>query len=198
MKKLIRKGLASACFVALGAVAYSFSKDKDFAFLILLGLIFGFVGDIVIDVHYIIPSLKKYRLVMGSGAFLAGHGLYLAAIITRSQSIWLAALIGAAVMGIVCFFLQRLLIEDIPFFAVGIIYLLVVGVLAALGVNYMFESSMSTGSRMLSIGLLLFAASDVFLIYRNFGRRHFKGMRAFCLTLYYAGQLLIAASLFGG
>ncbi len=93
----ILKGTASAFFVAFGAVCYA-NVPSSFGLLILIGLVLGMIGDILLNLRNQFSggaSMKVFAL--GVLAFLAGHILYIAALVQACSAMVLVAVVMTAV-----------------------------------------------------------------------------------------------------
>ena len=90
----ILKGAAALMFVLIGLSAEG-SGPGDHLFV--AGLIFGMIGDILLNLRYVFPKQGQKIFLVGIVAFLIGHLLYLAGLIPQASSPWLwpCALIGA-------------------------------------------------------------------------------------------------------
>lgn len=74
-KSLALKMVCSALFVSVGFLAVRIAgNSSDFAFLMMLGLTLGCIGDFFLHV-----SDKAATLIVGSMSFLAGHIVYICA-----------------------------------------------------------------------------------------------------------------------
>ena len=90
----ILKGAAALMFVLIGLSAEGNGPGDH---LFVVGLIFGMIGDILLNLRYIFPKQGQKIFLGGIVAFLIGHLLYLAGLIPQASSPWLwpCALIGA-------------------------------------------------------------------------------------------------------
>ena len=82
----ILKGAAAMMFVLIGLSAEG-SGPGDHLFV--AGLIFGMIGDILLNLRYIFPKQGQKIFLGGIVAFLIGHLLYLAGLIPQASSPWL-------------------------------------------------------------------------------------------------------------
>ena len=209
-KAVVLKGLASLVFVALGVVGALLANhvltigalnaagaENLVALLIAIGLGFGMIGDICLNLRLVLKDGKKIFLA-GIAAFLIGHILYLAAIIMQIDSLQ-ALLIGIGA-GIVCaagllIWIFKNITAQKVFKIFGIFYVGAVVVMTAVAVTKVIID-FNYASLVFMIGAILFTASDVILIFNMFSEHKKAWMRPTNLSLYYIGQLLIAASLF--
>ena len=75
---VILKGLASLCFVAVGAFC---SPWNQVATLIVAGLIIGSTADVLLNLRMVFEKKGQAIFLVGILVFLTGHILYLAAIL---------------------------------------------------------------------------------------------------------------------
>ncbi len=193
---LLLKGCASLLFVLAGVVAFSLAPDRTFARLIVLGLMLGAVGDVCLNLRFLLTGRARAVFLLGIGAFLLGHVAYLIALIAKQPGALLYALPVAAV---VSFFLIRFVLSRVAVGGViktfGIVYLSVVFLMAAVALTLFAFEPQSTGKALFAVGGLLFAASDVLLVLNQFGKRAYPAFRALNLSLYYLGQICICLTI---
>ena len=196
LSALLLKGCASLLFVLAGVVAFSIAPDRTFARLIVLGLMLGAVGDVCLNLRFLLTGRARAVFLLGIGAFLLGHVAYLIALIAKQPSALLYALPVAAV---VSFFLIRFVLSRVEVGGVikifGIVYLSVVFLMAAVALTLYALAPQSTGRALFAVGGLLFAASDVLLVLNQFGKRAYPAFRALNLSLYYLGQICICLTI---
>lgn len=206
---VVLKGTASCFFIALGLLGY-LNSPTAFSRLIFIGLIFGGIGDVCLNLRLVLKDGKKIFLA-GIAAFLVGHLLYLAAMVTTMSSYAKSALLISIAAGIICAALLLIWIfKNITaqkvFKIFGIFYVGAVVVMTAVSIARVFcipiyvSYTMAAVSIRLSaitfmIGAILFTLSDIILIFNMFSEHKKPWMRPTNLTLYYLGQMLIAASL---
>ena len=188
------KGLASLCFVILGAMTKAFSSDQRFAKLIFIGLIFGMLGDILLNLRFVFEKMGQKIFLVGIVAFLTGHILYLAALIPKSSSPVIGFIIGAVIAAVLLWYIFKTMEVKLAFKIFGVIYLGAVIIMTAIAVLNMI-SSPTAGNMIYALGAVLFTVSDIVLIFNTFGKESKFSLRITNLSLYYAGQILIALSL---
>lgn len=193
---LLIKGLASLLFVLAGIFAFSHAFILPFARLILLGLMLGAVGDVCLNLRFVLTDRAKTIFLIGIGAFLLGHVAYLIALIAREPIALLYTLPAAAILS---FFLIRFVLSRVEVDGViktfGVVYLCVVFLMAALAISLFLLQPQNAGRALFALGGLLFAASDVLLVLGQFGKRTYRGFRALNLSLYYIGQVCICLTI---
>ena len=197
---LLLKVLSSMCFILLGF--YSAAAGGSFAEsgLILIGLICGMLGDIFLDLKYIdLPNTKTYTTA-GIAAFILGHAFYITFIFRYTPGMTASRLIALliAILGGVLIYatpkLMRLNYGDFrllcSFYAAVLIFITAYALLSAVRIGSMFTI-------LFCVGLVLFLISDLILSQIYFGDHmdtpFLSGLNH---ALYYAGQILIAVSIF--
>ena len=77
LKTIIFKTIASFFFVALGIYLFVISNGHLlFKIFLLMGLIFGMLGDVLLGFKYITTKTKKIWIMLGMFAFDFGHISY--------------------------------------------------------------------------------------------------------------------------
>ena len=216
-KAVVLKGLASLVFVGLGAlgalqansiVVYGAvnmaQKQGLFALLIAIGLALGLVGDVCLNLRLVMKDGKKVFLA-GIAAFLFGHLLYLAALVSNMENyIALGISVGAGILcaaGLLIWIFKNITAQKV-FKIFGIFYVGAVVVMTAVAIARVFTTydyvmyHFNVASLVFAIGAILFTASDVILIFNMFSDKKKGWMRPANLSLYYIGQMLIAVSMF--
>ena len=193
---LLLKACASMLFVLAGFVAFSLSPTPSFGRLIVLGLMLGALGDVCLNLRFLLSDRSKPIFLLGIGAFLLGHVAYLLALISLAPRALYFALPAAAVLS---FFLIRFVLSRVEVKGAikifGILYLCVVFLMASVAVTLFAFAPQSIGRAVFALGALLFAASDVLLVLNQFGKRAYPAFRAMNLSLYYLGQVLICLTI---
>lgn len=193
---VILKGSASLMFVLLGLLAFLAAPGVAFVRKIFIGLIFGMLGDILLNLRFVFKENGQKVFLIGIAAFLTGHILYLVALIPQATRLGLCVAVGAVLAAGLLAYIFRTMSVKPAFKAFGIVYLgaVIIMTVIALGI------ALSTPSRqacMFAAGAVLFTASDIVLIFNTFSGGETKfSLRITNLSLYYLGQLLIACSLF--
>jgi uncharacterized membrane protein YhhN len=194
---VVLKGLASASFVLLGFALLPVCEDARFALLVAAGLVLGALGDVLLNLRVLAGKAAQKVFMAGIAAFLAGHILYIAALLTRgSDALWIGlpacAVLSAALLPF--FILRRIEVEG-KLKSFGIIYVALVLLMAGCAGGLLVLHPYNEGHLLFAIGAALFALSDVILIFHLFGKKKHRAYRALNLSAYYIGQLLIAVSL---
>ena len=193
---VILKGVASLLFVALGAVCLAKTADIRFGGLVLAGLVLGAVGDVLLNLRQLAKNAGQKIIMAGIAAFFSGHLLYIAALITRGvNTLYIAVPLCAALSAAVLpFMLKRIEVEG-KLKTFGIVYVVLVFLMAGCAAGLLVLQPWNTGHLLFTIGAVLFALSDIILVFHLFGRKKHRAFRALNLSAYYIGQILIALSI---
>ena len=194
------KGAASIVFCVIGALGFSAvmtaGYEGDFPRLVLIGLFFGALGDILLNLRWVIEKLNQKIFLSGIAAFLTGHILYLAALIPLSESLLICGICGIVLAAILLAVIFKTFEVKLAFKIFGILYLGAVILMTSIAIGNCITSGFETSALLYAIGAVLFTVSDVVLIFNTFGTESRFSLRITNLSLYYIGQLLIASSLF--
>jgi uncharacterized membrane protein YhhN len=187
--RIASKLLASAAFVALAAPAWN---DSPFACWMIVGLVFGAIGDAAL-----LGRGRRWFLA-GLVAFLVGHVAYVGGFaLLIAPERWLGAagwpvVLPIAVGGVALAVLwNRLGALRIPVIVyVLVIVAMVIGALAV----YRADALPDPARTRLLVGATLFFLSDLAVARDRFVGRAFSN-KLWGLPAYYAGQLAIAWSI---
>lgn len=196
LSALLLKALASLLFVFGGVLAFSLAVRLNFSRLVIVGLMLGAIGDVCLNLRFLITDGARRAFLFGIASFLLGHIAYVLALVSCAPAALRYALPAAAVIS---FFLIRFILARIEVDGAiktfGIVYLCVVFLMASLALALFLQEPQSTGRAIFALGGVLFAASDVLLVLGQFGRRKYPGFRALNLSLYYVGQVCICLTI---
>lgn len=187
---LLTKSLTSGAFVFLGLtnLIYTFkfnSPNKKFSIFIFIGLVFAMLGDIILELNFIIGALL----------FATGHVFFF---ISYCNLLKLQA--KDFLTGAIIFIPFTLLILFAPIFDFGgilmqgvcIFYTIIISCMLGKAItNYIKDKN--TLNLILLIGSALFTFSDVMLLFNvfaNFGRI----VGILCLTTYYPAEIFLGLS----
>ena len=192
----VLKGSASLMFVIIGYLAYT-RVNNPFNKLFFYGLIFGMIGDILLNLRFVFKKNGQKIFLAGILAFLIGHILYLLALLPQARAPWLYyfAAAGALVAAGLLIYIFKTMDVKLAFKIFGVFYLGAVFIMSAIAIGIAIFIP-NTRSLVYAIGAVLFTASDVVLIFNTFSGVTKFSMRITNLLLYYMGQILIAVSLF--
>lgn len=196
LSALLFKALASLLFVLGGMFAFSLATHLNFGRLMIVGLMLGAIGDVCLNLRFLLTDGAKRVFMLGIASFLLGHIAYVLALVSCAPVALLYALPAAVV---VSFFLIRFVLSRIevggaikPF---GIVYLCVVFLMACVALALFVLEPQNPGRALFALGGVLFAASDVLLVLGQFGRRTYRGFRVLNLSLYYIGQVCLCLTI---
>ncbi len=189
------KSMASFSFLAVGITAVCFAKDITISSLILVGLILGALGDVLLNIRFVVKNNSQKVFLLGTISFLLGHIFYIASLLVYAYNNDPESLYGAVINAVLITFIVGLLIctqlkvkKQLKIF--GIIYVLIVSLFMCNAI-YNLIVVKSLFSLLTSIGAVLFFASDVTLIFNSFGPKPKIRLRWTNLLLYFVGQILI-------
>lgn len=192
---VILKGSAAAVFCIIGVVAMGASVNRDFAKLVVFGLCFGALGDILLNLRFVFPKNGQKIFLVGVVAFLTGHILYLCAIAPFSRNLIPCLVVGVILAAVLLTWIFKTLTVKLAFKIFGVLYIGAIVLMTAVAIGNVLTAP-GTAAWMHAVGAVLFTLSDIVLIFNTFGSEQKFSMRITNLSLYYMGQLLIASSLF--
>ena len=193
---LLLKAAASLSFVFAGFVAFALTSIPAFGRLIVVGLMLGAIGDVCLNLRFLLTGRAKVIFLLGIGTFLLGHIAYLIALIGLNPKALLFALPLAAIVSysMIRFVLARVEVSG-AIKTFGIVYLCVVFLMACVSLALFALDAQSPGRAVFATGALLFAASDVLLVLNQFGKKTYRALRPLNLSLYYLGQVCICLTI---
>lgn len=189
------KGSAAVVFCIIGVIAMGASANREFAKLVVLGLCFGAMGDIFLNLRFVFPKNSQKIFLVGVAAFLTGHILYLCAIAPLSKNLIICLAIGVILAAALLAWIFKTLKVKPAFKIFGVLYIGAIVLMTAVAIGNVVTNP-GTAAWMHAVGAVLFTLSDIVLIFNTFGSEQKISLRIINLSLYYAGQLLIASSLF--
>ena len=188
---VVLKGLASLCFVAVGAMA---GDGSHLAKLVLAGLILGCIADVLLNLRWVFKERGKLIFLVGILVFLSGHVVYLKAILPMAQSWIICFVIGILLTaGLMKWIFTKITAEK-AFKIFGVFYIGTIVLMNYVAISNLITAP-STFTAIFAAGAALFLISDIVLILNTFGPESKFSLRITNLSLYYLGQLLIALSL---
>ena len=188
---VILKGLASLCFVAFGFLLASSSREAG---LITTGLLLGCIADVLLNLRLVFPKKGQLIFLVGILVFLAGHVLYLIAVMGMTARPWICIAAGVVLTALLMVWIFRQITAKMAFKVFGVMYIGTVVLLNCVAAANLIASP-SAFTALFFAGALLFLASDIVLILNTFGKETKQSLRVTNITLYYLGQLIIAFSL---
>lgn len=188
---VVLKGLASLCFVIVGAMA---GDGSHLAKLVLAGLILGCVADVLLNLRWVFKEKGKLIFLVGILVFLSGHVVYLKAILPMAQSWIICFVIGILLTaGLMKWIFTKITAEK-AFKIFGVFYIGAIVLMNCVAISNLVTVP-SAFTALFAAGAALFLISDIVLILNTFGPESKFSLRITNLSLYYLGQLLIALSL---
>lgn len=188
---VVLKGLASLCFVIVGAMA---GDGSHLAKLVLAGLILGCVADVLLILRWVFKEKGKLIFLVGILVFLSGHIVYLAAILPMAKSWVICFVIGIILTaGLMKWIFTKITAEK-AFKIFGVFYIGAIVLMSCVAISNLVTVP-SAFTALFAAGAALFLISDIVLILNTFGPESKFSLRITNLSLYYLGQLLIALSL---
>jgi len=185
------KGSASLMFILLGLHGLMVTGGSRFAVMIFIGLILGGIGDVLLNLRFVLGEKGQKCFLAGIAAFLFGHIMYLAALVPMVKSPLVTALAGAVLAALLLWWILSSVTAKKAFKIFGVFYIGAVVIMMAFACANAYAVP-SVGRIMCAVGAVLFTASDVVLIFNTFTGSTKFSMRIANLMLYYIGQLLIA------
>lgn len=187
-RRIVAKSIASLGFVTVGVIA-AWSSWGAYERWIVIGLVLGAAGDIAL------LGKSSRAFLVGLGAFLLGHIAYIVAFAQlAAPATWIdVRAIAPIIVGGTALYLlwQRLGDMRVPVIAY---VLAIITMMAAALAAARIAPIPDTNRALLVIGAALFFVSDLAVARDKFVGASFIN-RAWGLPAYYAGQLLIAWSL---
>ena len=195
VKAVLIKSVVSVLFIA---VAVSAGSQTVLAKLVIIGLVFGLLGDIWLDLKYVFPEHDELFTYAGFAVFGVGHILYVTGLLIHygtgrflTASFALAALASA----LVAVLEKPMKLEYGKMKMIVVLYGLVLFSTVFVSGGLLLIHG-GTGLLLFFIGSVLFALSDLVLSGTYFGEGKERPVDiASNYILYYAGQFLIAFSL---
>ncbi|MBR3312005.1 MAG: lysoplasmalogenase [Solobacterium sp.] len=188
---VVLKGLASLCFVVLGM---KLSPGTSAAKMITAGLLLGCIADVLLNLRYVFQEKGQLVFLLGILVFLSGHIAYLLGIMRMAGNFIICFVLALILTALLMKWIFARIEAKTAFKIFGIFYIGAVVLLNVCAFASLAKTpSMFTG--IFAAGALLFLVSDIVLILNTFGPEQKFILRVTNLSLYYAGQILIALSL---
>ncbi len=188
---VVLKGLASLCFVMIGLMQ---KQGGTMARLMITGLILGCIADVLLNLRMVFPKKGQLIFLVGILVFLSGHIVYLAAVWYMIPNLPLCIGIAAILTALLMVWIFRQITAKPAFKIFGVVYLGAIMLLNCAAVSNLITAPCAF-TWVFAAGALLFLISDIVLILNTFGKEFRQSLRVTNISLYYAGQILIASSL---
>lgn len=198
---LLLKTSSSMLFIMTAIFAVYYNKgDMRYGLLIALGLVFSMLGDIWLDLKWIYPRDIRYYLYGGFVFFLLGHVCYTSALgLSNGMTVleFLPCLIPPLIVSLGTQLASKPMKLDFTGYKF-IVSLYTFFLVMTLSVSTVLAvKTGATSQIMMAVGAFLFFLSDLILSNTYFGvDKVSKPYIASNHALYYAGQFLIAMSVF--
>ena len=188
---IILKSITSACFFMLGVINLIFvlrmkTEKIKFSILLLVGLFFAMLGDILLEINFIVGAIF----------FAIGHIFYFTSFCWLERFKW-----TDLIFGFVIFIPSVLVITLYPHFDFGGVVMEVLCVFYALVISLMVGKAVSTyiakkslSRLIIMIGTILFFFSDLMLLFNVFSSVS-SAFGVLCLATYYPAEFLLAFSI---
>ena len=191
VKAVILKGLASLCFVIIGFIC---SPGSHVANLIVAGLVIGCVADVMLNLRMVFREKGQLIFLVGILVFLTGHIMYLAAVLPLCGYKLVCIIAGLVLTALLMIWIFKRITAKPAFKIFGVVYIGAIMLLNCVAIGNVIAEQ-SSFNIVFAIGAILFLVSDIVLILNTFGSEFKQSLRNTNISLYYAGQLLIAFSL---
>ncbi len=191
VKAVILKGLASLCFVVIGLIS---NPGNQVSNLIVAGLVIGSIADVMLNLRMVFKEKGQLIFLVGILVFLSGHIMYLAAVLPLCSYKLACIVIGLVLTALLMVWIFRRITAKPAFKIFGVVYIGAIMLLNCVAIGNMIAAQ-SQFNIVFAIGAVLFLVSDIVLILNTFGSDFRQSLRNTNISLYYAGQLLIAFSL---
>ena len=188
------KGIASAFFVALGIMGSKLSQDAGFAKTVVIGLILGCIADVLLNLRFVFEKQGKLIFLVGILVFLAGHVMYLIALVPKCEDLWICIALGVVLTALLMIWIFKQITAQKAFKIFGVFYIGAIMIMTCVAIGILIKAP-SAHSALFAVGAVSFLISDIVLILNTFGSESKFSLRVTNLSLYYVGQLLIALSL---
>lgn len=203
---MFAKTVASIGFIAVGVTAiYMNVSNIQAAIFVIAGLIFGLIGDMVLDlkVVYLKSAEEGLYLTGGMVSFGIGHIMYFVALCLFLGKVVTLPLVGICV-AIAAVLAVAMVLGGEKFLGFKFGKFVIHSVLYAFCLSFMGAFSIgvcivmkSTKMLQFAIGMILFLLSDLVLTQMYFGgRAKDKTLCVINHALYYAAQICIASFIF--
>ena len=193
-KATVLKGLTTICCILIALIAYFMTSLPKFALLVILGLIFGFIGDELLALRFVYTKKFNAFFLSGALAFLIGHIFYLIALYGLAPRAWmlgvpltLAALAAEFINSKKHSLDMGKLFLPLGFYASFVCFM----GCSAVGVCVFH---FNFGTLLFAVAGLCFIASDSILSVQCFSDRPTNTKNRVLHIFYWAAQLLIALS----
>lgn len=205
-KSLVLKAIASICFIITSCMACNFCGGFFIASLVIIGQVFGLLGDIFLDMKYLYRQDEKVYTFTGFIVFLIGHLFFIAFMVITFGAPLIIILIslGVAILAALLIYFASEKIAGLvynEYKLISTIYMFVLAFTMMFAILQIFLNNSGfyfVTKILFAIGLLLFMLSDLVLAMIYFTPEDKMNTPLFVrinLALYYAAQISISASI---
>ncbi len=206
MKSLAAKMVCATLFLAVALLSVKISGNtSDFANTMMLGVIFGWIGD------FFLHSERQSFFVIGFLSFMAGHIAYITAYVRALNTfdgynqfnlIEVGILTALLIISVYVFkkykfeFSMKILKLGVMVYTTILCVMLLKAI--SLGVNFALSGGENgiLAALVLSFGALFFLLSDGTIGVLMFGgQKKNRPLKIFNIVTYFAGQMLLASSI---
>ena len=188
------KVLGSLSFVMTGVIMALYSKDSS-SYIIVTGLVFGLIGDLLLGFRTIYEKHKKTFFYSGGLAFTIGHIFYIIALAEREKSLTAVTVIAFIVLMIFAvIYAWNRQSRTVSRLVSGAIYISFVAVVASMAISAAVHN-LVLSDIMFAIGGVSFFLSDNFLGAYSFGPVKNRELNIILHVTYYIAQLSIGWSI---
>ncbi|MDD6021100.1 MAG: lysoplasmalogenase [Acutalibacteraceae bacterium] len=190
---------------AFFGILHSMDKIGDpsiikYGLLVLIGLVFGMLGDIYLDQKWVYPNDEKKYLYAGFITFAIGHIFYITALAVKAQLKFVYVLLGACVgllVVIVNIFIEKFTTQNFGEYRfIVMLYSLLVGTTPGVALVATIMTHGEPAFIVFLIGAVFFLLSDIVLspMYFSKGKNTPVNFVINHVT-YYIGQYMFALSI---
>ncbi len=198
---LLLKTVASLCFILLGFAGRMLGTSHPLCLYIIAGLVCGLIGDIFLDLKFVYPQDDTLHTFTGFGGFILGHIFYMffmfLAYGIRPTAIW-GSVAAGIVVGFLIYVTPKLMKLDYgKFRLISSCYAALLVFVTVHALMLEITTGHTLAKLLFFVGLVLFLISDLILSQIYFGQdKNTTLNKALNHATYYAGQILIALSIF--
>ena len=192
---VVLKGCASLLFVLLGFECSKAFANVQFCKMVRIGLILGLIADILLNLRFVFKKQGKIVFLVGILVFLAGHVLYLCALVPTVNNVLIPIIAGVILSALLLKWIFTKIEAEKAFKIFGVFYIGVIVIMNCFAFTNLIQDPTNMRYIIFTIGAVLFLISDIVLILNTFGKTSKFSLRITNLVLYYLGQILIAISL---
>lgn len=193
------KNITSIFFLFTTATAIFYNQDFwKYGVIILLGGIFGMLGDIYLDQKWVYPQDNDTYLKAGFTSFGVGHFFYIGAIFFNMgfgiKDFLVPVIVGVGVAAFTLITEKPTKCDFGKFRLIVTVYCLVIGTMAGTALWAMIQSGFALHYIIFVVAAILFLLSDIVLSSMYFGTKNTPLFFVINHTTYYFAQFLIALS----